>query len=59
MARPKKTMQTVGKKVFLPLDLVTKVDLYLYSELESRVPLGAWQRYLTALILKDLQEKNL
>jgi len=58
MGRPKKAIPSVEKNICIPLDLVTRVDLELFSEIEGRVPFGAWQRYITNLIRKDLQEKG-
>lgn len=54
MARPKKAVRSIEKNISIPEDLVFQVDLALYSELESRVPHGAWSRYITALIRKEL-----
>jgi hypothetical protein len=48
--RPKKAIPSVTKEISLPPDLVARVDLALYSELEDRVPHGAWQRLLTELL---------
>lgn len=50
MPRPKKAIPSVTKEISLPPDLVARVDLALYSELEDRVPHGAWQRLLTELL---------
>ena len=55
MGRPKKTDRPVEKNISLPLTIVARVDLKLYSELEERVPHGAWSRYITGLIKKDLE----
>lgn len=38
------------KELSLPPDLVARVDLELYSELEGRVPHGAWQKLLIKLL---------
>lgn len=54
MARPRKAIRSVEKNVSLPEDLVAKVDLELWSELEGKVPFGAWQRYVERLIREDL-----
>jgi hypothetical protein len=32
------------------------MELKLWSELEGKVPFGAWQEYLVRLIRKDLKE---
>ena len=58
MARPKKAIRPVEKNVSLPEDLVARVELELYSELEGKVPFGAWQRYLEGLIRADLNKRS-
>lgn len=54
MPRPKKAVPSVTKELSLPRDIVARVDLELYSELEDRVPHGAWQRLLTQLLTEWL-----
>ena len=48
-ARPKQLSRS-PKELSLPPDIVARVDLALYSELEGRVPHGAWQKLLTHLL---------
>lgn len=50
MPRPRKTVRTVYKNIGLPEDLVLKIDLELFSDLEGRIPLGAQQRFFTKLV---------
>lgn len=50
MARMKKAVPSVAKEISLPPELVARVDLALYSELEDRVPHGAWQKLLCRLL---------
>lgn len=57
MARPKKAIRPVEKNISLPEDLVARVDLELYSDLEGKVPFGAWQRYVERLIRDDLTKR--
>jgi hypothetical protein len=57
MARPKRTDRPQEKNISLPSSLVARVDLELFSELEGRVPFGAWQRYVKNLIEHDLARK--
>ena len=47
----------VEKNISLPEDLVARVDLELFSELEGKVPFGAWQRYVEGLIRADLERR--
>lgn len=56
MPRPLKTVRPVEKRISLPEDLVAQVNLKLWSELEGKVPFGAWQEYLVRLIQQDLRE---
>ena len=58
MGRPANTIKSIEKCVSIPQPLAVKVDLVLYSELEGRVPHGAWARYITALIAEDLQRRG-
>lgn len=61
MARPKKIDRPVEKTICLPQSLVARVDLELYSELEGRVPFGAWQRFVAGLIeqyFQNVQRKD-
>lgn len=57
MPRPKKTDRPVEKNISLPESIVLRVELELHSELEGRVPFGAWQRYIVGLIEADLAKK--
>lgn len=54
MARPRKTDRPVEKNISLPQSLVARVELELFSELEGRVPFGAWQKYVVRLIESDM-----
>lgn len=58
MARPKLINRPREKTLSLPETLVEKVDKLLFSELESRVPHGAWSRYVTNLIEADMYERE-
>lgn len=58
MGRPRKAIRPIEKNISLPLDLVARVELELYSELEGKVPFGAWSRYVEKLIRDDLEKKG-
>lgn len=58
MARPKKTDRPIEKNLSLPSSIVARVELELFSELEGRVPFGAWQKYIVGLIEADLAKKE-
>jgi len=55
MGRPKLAIPSIEKNISIPEDVVVQVDLKLFSTLESKVPHGAWSRYITALIREDLK----
>jgi len=55
MARPKKTVPTVFKKIGIPEDLAERLELELYSEVEGKVPFGAMQEFFTALLRKHFE----
>lgn len=55
MARPKRVTRSVEKNISLPEDLVLRVDLLLYSELEEKVPFGAWSKLISGLIRGHLE----
>jgi len=58
MARPKKTDRPIEKNISLPQSVVVRVELELFSELEGKVPFGAWQRYIVRLVEADLARKE-
>jgi hypothetical protein len=56
MARPARVIRPIEKKLSLPGDLVTQVELELYSQLESRVPHGAWSKLVEELLRKWVKD---
>lgn len=50
MPRPKRTDRPVEKHLPIPTSLVAEVELRLYSELEGKVPHGAWARLVERLL---------
>lgn len=58
MARPTKADKPIEKYISLPTSLVAAVELKLFSELEGRVPYGAWSKYVEQLIHDDLSKKQ-
>lgn len=58
MPRPRKAVRPVEKSISLPEDLVVKVDLLLWSDLEGKVPMGAWAKYVEGLVAADLQRRE-
>lgn len=57
MPRPSKAIKPTEKNISLPSDLVARVDLVLYSDLEHRVPFGAWSKLMEALLMRWLNER--
>lgn len=58
MARPRKAIRPVEKNISLPEDIVARVDLELFSEVDGKVPFGAWQRYILRLIREDFTRQD-
>jgi hypothetical protein len=54
MPKRQKVDRPVEKSISLPRTVCTKVDLLLWSDLEMKVPHGAWARYINDLIEADL-----
>jgi hypothetical protein len=59
MGRRKNLIPTEFLTVGLPLDVHTQMTAHLYSELEGRVPLGSYQRFLSELIRAYFSDKRL
>lgn len=55
MARPKLAVPSVEKNISLPEDLAAMVDLELFSELEGKVPFGAWKGFITRVIRQHFE----
>jgi hypothetical protein len=58
VSRPTKAVKPTEKYLSIPSDLATKVDLKLFSDLEGKVPYGAWSKYVEGLIRRDLEQKE-
>ena len=58
MSRPKKTIRTVYKNIGLPEDLVARIELELYSEVEGRIPFGAQQAFFTNLLTEHFAVRD-
>lgn len=50
MSRRPNPIPSLQLNVALPLDVHTRLSAHLYSELEQRVPHGAYQKFLVELI---------
>lgn len=58
MPRPPRLMRPVRKNLAVPEDIAARVDLELFSELEGRVPHGAWSKFVTELIREYYRKKD-
>lgn len=59
MARPKAVEPTERVYFHMPQSLYAKVKLALFSELESRVPYGAWAELICPLLHERFTYKTL
>ena len=57
MARPRLVIRPVEKTFSIPEDVVARIELELFSELEGRVPVGKWSALVTDLLRAHI--KNL
>jgi hypothetical protein len=59
VAKPRSIIRPISLRTTFPEDTRAKLDLYLWSELEGRVPQGAYQRFLVARIREFFEDANL
>ena len=59
MARRPNPIPSLQLNVALPLDVHTQLTAHLYSDLEGRVPLGAYQRFLVERIREFFGSRRL
>lgn len=50
MAKPKAVIPTIEKKIQIPADLCTRMELELYSDLEQKIPYGAQSELINRLL---------
>lgn len=58
MPAPRKLIPSDPIEVHLPQDLAAQVKLYLFSELEGRVPKGAYQTFFSNLVREHFNWKR-
>lgn len=58
MPKPQRVDRPQEKSLSLRQSLCAQVDLLLYSEIEEKVPHGAWARYVEGLIEADLWRRK-
>jgi len=59
MAKHPNLIPSQQLNVALPLPVYTQLSAYLYSELEGRIPHGAYSRHLTDLLRAQFAGKSL
>ena len=59
MPRVKQTVRTISKHISLPEDLVARMELELFSEVEGKIPVGAQQELFTRLLREHLDKMAL
>jgi threonine synthase len=52
MPRPKQTIPSTFRNIAIPQPLADKLDLHLYSELEERIPTGAYKEFFSNLLVQ-------
>lgn len=50
MPRKQRVIRPIMKNISLPETLVSRVEMELYSEVEARVPFGAWAMLVGQLL---------
>ena len=56
--KTRKIIRPTRLETSLPEDIRAKLDLHLYSEVEGRVPFGAYQRFLIERIQEFFAQKR-
>lgn len=59
MPRPKNLDPTIYIRVGLPQLLWTRLNLFLFSEIEGRVPLGKYQEFFVSRIQEFFEHRHL
>lgn len=59
MPRPKKLNPSIPLNVALDAGLKARLDQVLYSELEERVPFGAYQKFFNLILTQALTSSRL
>lgn len=57
MPKPKKIDTPVEKHISIPQSLSTRIDLELFSDLEGKIPFGAWAKFLLNLITEHFEQE--
>lgn len=57
IGRPPNILRPTKLTTYIPEDLRVKLDLYLYSEVEGRIPHGAYSRFLVERVKEFFERK--
>ena len=58
MSRPPNIYEPVKLTTNLPSDVKARLDLYLFSDIEGRVPKGAYSQFLVQRINEFFQQRD-
>lgn len=58
MPKPPNVIRPTQLTVALPADIRARLDLHLWSDLERRVPHGAYAKFLTQLLREYFDARN-
>ncbi len=59
MGRRASLVPLIDFKCQMPEDLHTRLTLHLFSDLEQRVPYGAWTRFFTGLVREFFSSREI
>lgn len=59
MSRPRRVIRPTSLEVSIPETIRGRLDLFLFSEVEGRVPLGAYSRLVTRLLSEFFEGEEL
>jgi len=58
MSRPKGIIKRMTKNISLPRDIVVRMELELYSEVEGRIPIGAQSALIEGLLREHYAKQD-
>lgn len=58
MSRPAAVVKRISKNISLPEDLVVRMELELYSEVDQRIPIGAQSQLIEALLRQHFTRQD-
>ncbi len=58
MSRPKGLVRRMSKNISLPEDIVARMELELYSEVDGRIPIGAQSQLIEQLLRKHYAQQD-